>query len=88
MGWLTAAIVCTCIGIMFASFISLSTCDEGEKLKFIVTFAVTIIVSYIIANSITYVSTMPYRPREASNLRRGRCHLWYQQWRFLSVVIR
>ena len=64
MGWLTAAIVCTCIGIMFASFISLSTCDEGEKLKFIVTFAVTIIVSYIIANAITYVSTMPYRPRE------------------------
>ena len=64
MGWLTATIVCTCIGIMFASFISLSTCDEGEKLKFIVTFAVTIIVSYIIANAITYVSTMPYRPRE------------------------
>lgn len=64
MGWLTAAIVCTCIGIMFASFISLSTCDEGEKLKSIVTFAVTIIVSYIIANAITYVSTMPYKPKE------------------------
>ena len=64
MGWLTAAIVCTCIGIMFASYISLSTCDEGEKLKFIVTFAVTIIVSYIIANAITYVSTMPYKPKE------------------------
>ena len=64
MGWITAAIVCTCIGIMFASFISLSTCDEGEKLKFIVTFAVTIIVSYIIANAITYVSTMPYKPKE------------------------
>jgi len=64
VGWITAAIVCTCIGIMFASFISLSTCDEGEKLKFIVTFAVTIIVSYIIANAITYVSTMPYKPKE------------------------
>ena len=64
VGWLTAAIVCTCIGIMFASFISLSTCDEGEKLKFIITFAVTIIIPYIIANVIVYIGTMPYKPKE------------------------
>lgn len=67
MWWLITAVVCTIVGLFFATCFAFAISGYGDnKGMFVVSMATTVIVIYAIANSMTYYKTSESEPRIAT----------------------
>ncbi len=67
MWWLITAVVCTIVGLFFATCFAFAISDDGDDESMLATNTIVIVVIiYTIVNSITYSKTVEYDDRMAS----------------------